>query len=241
MRASSNTKCSILIICFFSMGIFSSPLRAQDPHSELWSSFTTQKYIKKGGFWLRNDLSIRTSFEDDFNVLFLERPRAIFDLGGIIDIHLAVDFRYTRYEESLNTFEIRPWEGVQAHWPDIGRVKFDFLYRFEQRFEWTEDIGRDTIELRSRIRLRATIPLNNPGMTDHTYFTNLSAEAFVPHYETLDESFASTFRLGFTLGYNRDIKWRYQIDFYVDRGRNSTEDNAEETRFIFEAKARMAF
>lgn len=90
------------------------------------------------------------------------------------------------YEESINTLEIRPWEGVQLHWPNIGRVKFDFLYRFEQRFEWTQDIGKDTIELRSRLRLKATSPLNNPGMTDQTYFTALSAEAFIPHGETID-------------------------------------------------------
>jgi len=224
------------------MGLFSSPLRAQDgAHFEQWNTFTNEKYIKKGGFWIRNDASIRTSFEEDFNMLFMERPRAILGMGSILDIHLAVDFRYTRYEESANTIEIRPWEGLQLHWPDIGRVRFDLFYRFEQRFQWTEGIGRDTIELRSRVRLRASIPLNNLSITDKTYFTNLSAEAFAPHGETLNESFASTFRLGLTLGYNRDLKWRYQINFYLDQGRNSIEDNAQASRFILEAKARMAF
>ena len=240
MSVSSIIK-SILIICTFSMGLFSTPLRAQDAYFEQWTSFTNEKYIKKGGFWIRNDASIRSSFEEDFNMLFLERPRAILGLGSIVDIHLAVDFRYNAFEESENTFELRPWEGVQLHWPDIGRVRFDLFYRFEQRLQWKEGIGRDTIELRSRFRLRATIPLNNLNITDKTYFTNVSAEAFVPHGETLNESFASTFRLGLTLGYNRDLKWRYQIDFYLDRGRDTAGDSGEVNRFILEAKARMAF
>jgi len=242
MRALFSIKSAILIIAFHAMGWFSKPLRAQDyAHFEPWTTFTTQQFIKKAGFWFRNDFSIRPAFDDDINVLFMVRPRAIVDLWNIIDLHVAIDFRYTRFVELENKIEIRPWEGLQLHWPDIGRVRFDHFYRFEQRFHWTEGFERDRIALRSRYRLRMHIPLNNPITTDHTYFTRISAEAFIPHGETFEETYASTFQLGIALGYNRDIKWRYQLNFYVDRGRNTVEETAEASRFIMEAWVRMAF
>ncbi len=242
MRALFNRKSTILIVCFFSMGGFSNLLRAQDgAHFEPWATFTTQRFIKKAGFWYRNDFSIRPAFDDDFNVLFMVRPRAIVDIGNILDFHAAIDFRYTHYTELENRIEIRPWEGLQLHWPDFGRVRFDHFYRFEQRFHWKEGFERDKISLRSRYRLKMHIPLNNTRTTDHTYFTNVSAEAFIPHGETFEESYASTFRLGFVLGYNHDKKWRYQLDFYLDRGRNTEEDSAEASRFIVEVRTRMAF
>jgi hypothetical protein len=242
MRALVNLKSAILIICFLAMGCFSNLLRAQDyAHFEPWTTFTTQQYLKKAGFWLRNDFSIRPAFDDDFNVLFMVRPRAIVDLWDIIDLHVAIDFRYTRYTELENTIEMRPWEGLQLHWPDIGRVRFDHFYRFEQRFHWKEGFERDKIALRSRYRLRMHIPLNNPRTTDHTYFTRVSAEAFIPHGETFEETYASTFRLGLALGYNQNNKWRYHLNSYLDRGRNTVEDRAEASRFIVEAWVRRAF
>jgi hypothetical protein len=94
--------------------------------------------------------------------------------------------------------------------------------------------------LRSRYRLNMRVPLNNNTTTDNTFFTDVRAEAFIPHRESIDESFASTYRLGLVIGYNKDKKWRYQIIGYMDRGKNTMDDTPEASRYILEAKAQMS-
>jgi hypothetical protein len=232
---------SILFLGLLFFGWFIAPAYGQEgAHFEPWTTFTTQHFISKGGFWLRNDFSIRPAFDDEFNTLYMVRPMAIMDLGSYVDLNVAVDLRYTRYSESVNTIEIRTWEGVRLHWPDIGRVRFDHFYRFEQRFHWTEGFERDKIALRSRYRLNMRIPLNNTSLKDHTLFTDTRAEAFIPHGESFEETFASTLRLGLSLGYNQNNKWRYQLRAYVDWGRNTIEDEAQSNRYILEVSVRMS-
>jgi len=242
MRVLYKVKPALVFIFVLAMACPGKPAEAQgNAHFEPWITFTTQQYLKKVRFWFRNDVSIRPAFDDDFNTTYLVRPRAIFDAGSLLDLHAAVDFRYTRYTELENTFEIRTWEGVALHWPDIGRVKFDHFYRFEQRFHMTKGFERDHRALRSRYRFNMRIPLNNTSTTDHTYFTNVRAEAFIPHGENIEESWASTFRLGLAFGYNKDNKWRYQLIGYVDRGRDAIEDSAQANRYILEAKVQLSF
>jgi len=218
------------------------PLFSQEEAQvELRSTYTHQHYISKYRFWIRNDIGLRHYFEENPYSMFLLRPRAIIELTGLVDFHPAVDFRYSVHPGLLNTFELRTWQGVSLHWPDVGRVMFDHFYRFEQRFYWTEGIRDEEIGLRSRYRLRMQVPFNNRIITDHTYFMALRGEVFIPHDKEIEELFASLLRIGMNIGYNQNSKWRYQLTGYFDAGRNTLEDERKVSKFIVELSIRTRF
>ncbi len=196
--------------------------RAQNnSHFESWNSYSVRHLAFKHLFWIRNDIGIRASFDENPSTMFLLRPRLEIGLWDIVEIHPAVDFRYSYYPNSLNSIEIRTWQGVRVLWPDIGRVMFDHFYRFEQRFHWFEGFERDKISLRSRYRIEMRIPVNHRTLIDNTLFIDLRGEVFIPHDNEIEETYASTIRLGLNLGYRQNQKWRYQLTGYIDGGKNT--------------------
>jgi len=136
---------------------------------------------------------------------------------------------------------MRTWQGIRVHWPDIGRVMFDHFYRFEQRFHWYEGFERDKISLRSRYRLDMRVPINHSALIDNTFYIDLRAEAFLPHDDGIQETYASTVRLGINLGYRQNQKWRYQLTGYVDGGKSTLGVDRSASRFILEAGVRTTF
>lgn len=235
-------KSALLISIFLLLEGITIPLLSQeDAKFELRTAYTHQHYISRYRFWIRNDVGYRHYFEADPYSMILIRPRAIVELTGIVDFHPSVDFRFTIHPESLNTFELRTWQGVSLFWPDIGRFMFDHFYRFEQRFYWTEGVRDGGIGLRSRYRLRMRVPFNNLTITDHTYFMDLRGEFFIPHDDEIEESFADQMRLGLNFGYNQNAKWRYQLTGYFDFGRNTLEDERQVSKFIIELSVRTSF
>jgi len=215
--------------------------RAQDNADlELRTNYTIQNYITRFRFWIRNDIGIRQSFDNDPFTMFLYRPRAIIELGNIVDIIPAVDFRYSYYSGLGNTFEIRTWEGISVHWPDVGRIMFVHLYRFEQRFHWTEGEREEETGFRSRYRLNMRIPLNNPTLADQTWFLDMRGEIFLPHDEGIQELYSSRMRFGTLIGYRHNIKWRFQLAGYFESGWNTYTDERTVNHYIIEARVRTS-
>jgi len=214
---------------------------AQNPHAELWGTYSIRKYIPERQFRIRNDIGARRAFTTSPNTTFLYRPRAIFSIGNYLELTAAADFRYTNYQDTSNVFEIRTWEGAQLHWPQIGRVMFDHVYKFEQRFYLIHGYNKDNISLRSRYRFRMRIPINKRAITERTYYTDLQFEGFFSHDNNVDELFANTVRLGIVAGYNHSVKWRYALQFYVDRGRNEVDNNITNDRAIVSLLVRNTF
>ena len=75
------------------MGCLNIPIRAQEDNGdlEMRGTYSLQKYIAKYRFWFRNDVGIRKTFDNDPFRMVLIRPRAIIELGNIVDFHPAID------------------------------------------------------------------------------------------------------------------------------------------------------
>ena len=216
-------------------------ISAQDQSSELRTTYTHQHFISKYRFWIRNDIGFRQFFEEDPYTMMSLRPRVILELTGILDLHPGIDFRFSHYPSLPNTLEIRTWQGLSLHWPDVGRIYFTHFYRFEQRFYWTEGSKEEDLGLRSRYRLQMRVPLNNRILSDKTFYTDIRGEIFIPHDDEIQEIFASQLRVGLNLGYQQNRKWRYQITGYIDAGRNTLEENIRATNYIIELSVRNMF
>ena len=218
------------------------PVQAQDnAHFELWNSFHSKYFVSKYRFWYQNDFSIRASFSDDPSTLYILGPRMVINLGNYLEFLPAVDFRYTHFYQSDNSFELRTWQGLAFHWPQIKRVLFDHFYRFEQRFIWDNGVYQGDVSLRSRYRLNTRIPLNNRAIFEKTFYLDIRGEVFIPHDDGVDETFASTIRLGLNLGYNYNPKWRYYATVYADFGSDSEGEERTASRYILSLNVRGTF
>lgn len=225
------------------LGCLNVPIPAQEDNGdlELRGTYSLQKYITKFRFWFRNDVGIRRTFDNDPYRMFLIRPRAIIELGSIVDFHAAIDFRFKNYSFSANTFELRTWEGISLHWPDVGRVRFDHFYRFEQRFHRIDGVKEEELSLRSRYRLNMRIPINNRSLLDKTYYVDVRGEVFLPHDEGIEEYFASRMQFGTIIGYHLNIKWRFMLSGYFETGWNEVADERSVDHYIIAASIRTSF
>ena len=240
MFSISNHRFFLKIGCLLLLACLLVPARAQEnAHFESWNTYILRHYTTKHRFWYRTDLGIRPSFDEDRSTMYLLRLRPSFNLGSLVELMPSVDFRYSYYPGSDNTFELRTWQGIRVHWPDINRVMFDHFYRFEQRFHWREGaFERERLSLRSRYRLNMRVPINKRAVADNTFFIDLRGEAFLPHDDGVLETYASTIRVGLNLGYRQNVKWQYELIFYLDGGRNKLDENRSASRYMLEARVR---
>lgn len=221
--------------------VFTSVEAQENTHFESWNTYVARKYLQKQRLWYRTDLGIRSSFDDSLSTTFLIRPSLIISLANVVEFQPGVDFRYAYSPDLMNSVELRTWQGIRVHWPDVGRIMVDHFYRFEQRFHWLEGRKRENFGLRSRYRLNLRIPINRRSITDHTFFVDLRGEAFLPHDNRIQETYASTIRVGLKLGYHQNIKWRYELIAYMDGGKSTLNGNRSTSRYMLEAKVRTTF
>lgn len=225
--------------------IISCPLRVngQDtsPDKQLWTNYSVRNYIDNWRIWLYNDVSVRYTINNSNSTTFLYRPKAIINIGNLLEIHPAVDFRYTLNPDLVNEVEIRTWQGIELNWPQVGRILIDHFYRFEQRFHYIENTKEEEIGLRSRYRFRAMVPINKKGITDNTFYSILSAEFFFPHDGEITERHANNIRTGLTFGYNFNSRWRTYITYMLDHAMELNDNNRIVTNRILSINLRSTF
>ena len=142
-------------------------------------------------FWYFNyDLTPRLMYQGDFgyrqefpyhnwNRTHI-RSGLQWSAGSLVDINGGISAWYTNQKGLPNSFELRPWQGIKVHWPNLGRFSFDHFARMEQRFNYaTEVAGSWDLALRSRYRLNLTFPINRRGIIDKTLFARINAEVFM--------------------------------------------------------------
>jgi hypothetical protein len=146
------------------------------------------------------------------------KPTIQWSAGNIVDLSGGMGFYYTVQKIIPNSLELRPWQGVQVHWPSLGRFNFDHYARFEQRFN--HSIGSTepwSFALRSRYRLNVTFPLNHPGIIDKTLFMRVNTELFWDMGKGITERFVTKNRYTMGIGYRFNLKWRLELYYLAEQ------------------------
>ena len=212
---------------------FSNIYAQNEENISLWADYRHQKFITKYKVWWRNDVSIRHTFDDQHSTLYIYKTSLKLNILNSLEFLPGIDFRYNNISNYENILEIRTWQSLRLHWPNIGRFMFEHNYKFEERFFfYSNNLRNEDIGLRSRYRLSVLFPLNNKSIYDKTFFVNLSSEFFLSHYEEVDDLFAETVRLGFLFGYKQNEKWSYSFTFFADKGKTNLVDERTVNNYI---------
>ena len=150
----------------------------------------------------------------------------------------GIKFAYTSQDILANTFEIRPWLGIEIDWPKIRRLTFQHFLRLEQRFQLNTGSDSWTSQTRLRYRLGTRVPINHPTIIDKTFDMPLWVEFFDNVSGDLAERFASEVRLTAGLGYKFDKRWRPEFEYTYQGSRSFRLEEFKVSDNLFHLKLR---
>jgi hypothetical protein len=159
----------------------------------------------------------------------------------------------TRQTDDLDSTEITPRIGLRLHLlsnlnEELAKEKHPkrrLVLRDLLRLEWrnlyysTDKPDSSSLRLRNRIEMQ--FPITRERMTDDgaTYVLS-DAEWFWP-VDQPDERFASKQRLRVGMGYRRDVTWRFEVIYDMDRSRNTIEDGFKTTDYIVDFRVKRVW
>jgi len=196
---------------------------AQDDGANLqtWVDFTSL-------YWINNnirydgDYGIRGLISDREWTRLYARPSFGWFKLDWLTLKGGVGAFYTAQDTS--TFELRPYVGVDAIWPNLNGWRFDYYLRIEWRNVWSaEDVDFQS-DFRGRFRVQLHTPSFGHGFNGLPFY-GLASFEFFSDLGAIVENFSSRTRT--TLGLGHLITMRWRAEFWTTL--QSSRDNPEQT------------
>lgn len=150
-------------------------------------------------------------------------------LNRHFDVLASLQILDTRQTHQLTTMEIRPAVGGRWHFLPGKRISSGLMARVEFRNVYNKEAQEWTYTTRGRLRIFASMPLNEKSMEpDRVFYATTFLEFFSPNDEDIQERFANRlwFRLG--LGYKFNKKLKFELLFNRQDSKNTITDNYQD-------------
>lgn len=157
---------------------------------------------------------------------------------------LGIGGYYTFSGDLEDLLEVRSWQSAIFFWPK-GRLagrEIDVRHRFRLEQRWIDhrDSGDTDFGLRSRYRLAAFIPLNQPTIGEKAWYVPLMGEAFGDLGGDAPDYFAERLRLTVGLGYVLSSNWTLEFRYTAQKSKDTVLDRFITTDHIFDLRIRTA-
>jgi hypothetical protein len=180
-------------------------------------------------------------------------PAIEFAHGQWLDVTGDLVLGRTKQNDDLDTTEVRPRVGVRLHilsnlrddvlkerTPRRRLVLRNFL-RFEWRNLYYSTNTPDSSTFRLRDRVETLYPLNTGKVTaDGAIYLLADGEWFWTE-DDLDERFASKQRFRAGLGYRRNVRWRFEGLFVLDRTRKEPSDTFNTSAYAVDVRVKRVW
>ncbi len=152
----------------------------------------------------------------------------------------SLELHYTNDQENSDIVEVRPWVAqkfIFAKFVKALRMDKPYMYmRLDQRFLFYPEQDTSDVKTRLRVRFGGRILLNNPQLTEKTFYIPFFFENFFNFNGEAIERYATRNRTVVGLGYMFNSKWRAEFDHYIQRSRNSIDDAIVKTDIMIQFK-----
>ena len=138
------------------------------------------------------DVGARRNYVDPRWWKYVLRANVAYDLGGW-KVAGGVGNFYSDFDGALRVYELRPWQGVLAHWPASG-LRLSHLLRLEERFFFDTDDGNTLFRLRFRYQLGTRVNWSDPE-SERGWYSPVSLEAFFQFDDGAEEQFGEQARI----------------------------------------------
>lgn len=215
---------ALVIICFL---IGPQLLNAQNTE-QMWLEYKPTYGFKKD-FKLAMRGSFRTNFVDPRWRTLELRLMPEKKLNKHFDILVSLSFLETLQNESLSTSEIRPAVGARFHFLPGRRVSSGVLARVEFRNVYKKESQEWTYTTRPRLRIFASMPLNEKSMSlDNVLYVTSYFEFFYQNDEDLQERYANRYWIRLGLGYKLNKKIKFELLYNRQDSKNTIDTSYEE-------------
>jgi hypothetical protein len=213
------------------------PSVAQDDGATLqtWTDYTSL-YWMTHNLRYTGDYGIRGAIANRDWTTIYARPDAAWHAFSWFTVTGGVGGFYTF--QDADQFELRPFVGATAVWPELGRWRFDHYLRLEWRNVWTYD-STTTFDgdLRLRYRIRVHTPSFGRGFNGLPFYGAASFEAFTDTDE-IAEQFANRTRSTLVLGHLVTQRWRLEFHFTLQSSKSSPEASFDLSDVILRLRVR---
>lgn len=174
--------------------------------------FKTQKFSFGGDLGLRGIVSHR-----NWNLIYI-RPTVNYTFTPFFKLSGGIGSFNSINKSISNSYEVRFFQDFKFNWPDLGWIRFQHRFRFEERFFIYENI-ENTFSMRGRYLV--TMKTNNfkfIGPRKEYYLAGMW-EAFVPFGNSAPELFVNNQRWYAVMGYRASDTWRFELHYIWQKSR----------------------
>lgn len=190
-----------------------------DTEFETWTDITTI-YDFTDRWQYNGDQGIRgVVSRNDFTILYL-RPSVHYRVKPWFTVHGGIGFFQTFIEDDGNISELRPWQGLQIVWPEIGGYAISHYLHLEERMLWLsgQRSDADFFTLRSRYRLGVGSPTYKV-LFKNGIFWNGSLELFWDVETSFADNLVHRIRYDLGVGTHFSKAWRVELHYVLQDGR----------------------
>lgn len=190
-----------------------------DTNFQTWTDIATIYNISDR--WQYNgDQGIRgVVSRNDFNIFYV-RPSVLYWVKPWFTVHGGIGFFQDVFEDDGNIFELRPWQGLQFVWPEIGGYAISHYLRLEERMFWltSGESDFDFFTLRSRYQLGVTTPTYNVLFKNGIYL-NGTIELFWDIKTSFLDNLVNRIRYDLGVGTKVSDAWWVELHYVLQDGR----------------------
>jgi hypothetical protein len=192
----------------------------ESPDAYIWLDVHTI-YNFSDRWRYEGDYGYRPELNGDNAELYV-RPAVRYRVNPWFSLHGGIKIEEKTSNEAADTFEIRPWQGFQFHWPEIGGYTLSHYLRVGEYMTWQTQQGGSDFDffIRARYRLGLKSPNYDILFKDGVYLTG-SMEAFADLESPLSDMYINQLRFFAGPGINVSASWRIEVLLGLRQERSS--------------------
>lgn len=226
-------------IFFFTIILMPGLSKAQSTvDNQLWLDYY-HYYQFKPDWTSYGDAGYRTVTDELSWMMIYIRPSISWHQKKLFDLNGGVGLFYTFNYDTVNNFELRPWQGIKFKWPNFKHISFYGYVRLEERFNFPVDTWTLEFNLRFRFKVGFKLRLYTFDREIPKYlYLPFSVEVFANVGPQLTEKYSDRARIGAGIGYRVKHEWAFELDFTLQGSRTGQDQQYNSSDFIYQIKVR---
>jgi len=221
--------------------VLAAPGQAQgddDTDFQTWMDFRAiydinEKFTYDGNYGLRGVLS-----GEEWRRYYIH-PSAIYYFKINLRIRGGIRVIYTEEFSTVNSFEIRPWQGISLNWPQTSYFTINNYFRLEERFTFYSDETNSDFALRLRYRIQAKTPTIKIIAIDQRIYFLVNYEFFANIGQAVVEKYVNRKRLSLGMGYYFTNNWWLELIYALQGSQRNSEDGISSREHILRFRLRF--
>ena len=200
----------------------------QKINQQIWTDFHPRYYLNDKIEYY-GDLGFRTNINGtNWGRLYI-RPSFRYHKSTLLEFHGGLGLFYFYSDDEFNRFEITPWQGIRANWPNLRNWGFNHLLRIEERFSFLSQSDDYDFDLRLRYKLSGSLQLNE-------WYLPVFGEAFLPIQDGIRELYRNRGRAGVGLGRKMKTNWAIALLFNWQTSRTGPNQELQVADYIYQIR-----